>query len=123
MARKNRFFADNSCQTGQRRTRYALEMTTHMADDELEFRLARSQFFYDQAERKARAKARTQTVDKWADAIGRILTVILVVSLAIVAVVALPQILSILILLFVFNPVLPILLLLGLFVLLKVIVS
>jgi hypothetical protein len=60
MARKDRFLAGNSWQTGQQRARYALSMTTHMAQNELDFRLARSQFLYEQADRKARQAVRQE---------------------------------------------------------------
>jgi hypothetical protein len=64
MARKDRFLADNSYLTGRRRTRYALEMTTHMDQNELEYRLARSQFLYEKADRKARARDWSKIIRK-----------------------------------------------------------
>ena len=93
------------------------------AQNELDFRLARSQFLYEQADRKTHARARALIWAKRTDAAGRVAIGLLVVSLAIASVVFFPQILSVLVLLFVLNPVLPILLFLGLFVMIKVIAS
>ena len=55
-------------------------MTTHMdAQNELDFRLARSQFLYEQAERKARVQARAQIWNKWTDVLSKIVVSTLVV--------------------------------------------
>ena len=93
------------------------------AQNELNFRLARSQFFYEQAERRTHARARALVWAKRADVVGRVAIILFVLSLVGAGVVFLPQILSVLILLFALNPALPILLFLGLFVLIKVIAS